>query len=194
MIQKILSVFIGSTFVAVGINLFLIPNHLLDGGIIGLGLIAKYTLGLKPGLTIIILSLPLYLIAWFLYRTYFYNGLHGLLFSSLLIDYFHPLSHIQTAPILISSVAGGFLIGTGIGIMMVANISTGGTDLLALMLSKVTSLNVGIYILLIDSMVISFGWLVIQEATVTYSAILVLMVGLTTYCITSYFKTDGKSS
>ncbi|WP_099159967.1 YitT family protein [Virgibacillus ndiopensis] len=194
MIQKILSIMIGSTCVAVGINYFLIPNHLLDGGIIGLGLIAKYSLGLKPGLTIIVLSLPLYMIAWFRYRTYFYNGLHGLLFSSLLIDYFHPLSHMDTTPILISSLAGGLLIGTGIGIMLIANISTGGTDLLALMLSKVTSLNVGIYILLIDSMVITFGWIVIQEATITYSAIMVLMVGLTTYFITSCFQTDTKSS
>ncbi|GGB36178.1 hypothetical protein F3157_03580 [Virgibacillus dakarensis] len=187
MVQKIVSIIIGSVCVAIGINCFLIPNHLLDGGIIGLGLIAKYTVGLQPGLTIIVLSLPLYMIAWFHYRKYFYNGLHGLLFSSFLIDYFRPLSHMYTAPILISSLTGGLLIGTGVGIMLLANISTGGTDLLALMLSKLTSINVGIYILMIDSIVILFGWIVIQEATITYSAIMVLMVGLTTSFITSCF-------
>ncbi|MGY0693306.1 YitT family protein [Virgibacillus sp. FSP13] len=194
MIQKIISIISGSIFVAIGINYFLIPNHLLDGGIIGLGLISKYTLGLKPGLTIIVLSLPLYIIAWFRYRTYFYNGLHGLLVSSFFIDYFHPLSQMHTAPILISSLFGGLMIGTGIGIMMLTKTSTGGTDLLALMLAKLTSLNVGIFILLMDSLVILFGWIVIQEATITYSAILVFMVGLTTYVITSCFTFEEESS
>ncbi|WP_106496751.1 YitT family protein [Lentibacillus sp. Marseille-P4043] len=194
MIQKIISIITGSIFVAIGINYFLIPNHLLDGGIIGLGLISKYALGLKPGLTIIVLSLPLYLIAWFRYRTYFYNGLHGLLVSSFFIDYFHPLSQLHTAPILISSLFGGLMIGTGIGIMMLTKTSTGGTDLLALMLAKLTSLNVGIFILLMDSFVILFGWIVIQKATITYSAILVLMVGLTTYVITSCFTLEEESS
>lgn len=187
---KIISVLIGSTFIAIGINYFVIPNHLIDGGIIGLGLIAKYALGLKPGLTIIVLSLPLYIVAWFRYRSYFYNGLHGLLVSSFLIDFFHPLSSFHSVPILIGSIFGGLLIGTGVGIMLLVKISTGGSDLLALMLAKFTSLNVGIFILFIDSLVILFGWLVIQEATIIYSSLMVMMIGLTTYAITSFSSAD----
>lgn len=194
MIKKIISIVIGSTFIAIGINYFLIPNHLLDGGFIGLALMAKYTLGLKPGLTIILLSFPLYMIAWFHHRAYFYNGLHGLLVTSFLIDYLQPLSTWHTTPILISSLAGGLIIGTGIGIMFLRNVSTGGTDLLALMLSKVTNLNVGIFMLLIDGLVILVGGFVIQKNTIIYSSVMVLMVGLTIYFITSYFANDEKSS
>lgn len=184
MFKKMISTLLGSCLIAIGINYFVIPNHLVDGGIIGLGLIAKYTFGLKPGLTIILLSLPLYIYAWFRFRTYFYNGMHGLLVSSFLIDYFHPLSSLNTAPILISALTGGFLIGTGIGIMLYTKTSTGGTDLLALMISKATSLNVGMIILFIDGLVILLGSTVIKETTIFYSSLMVIVIGLTTSLIT----------
>ncbi|WP_077327921.1 YitT family protein [Virgibacillus siamensis] len=184
MIKKMISTLFGSCLIAIGINCFVIPNHLVDGGIIGLGLIAKYSFGFKPGLTIIVLSLPLYIIAWFRFRTYFYNGMHGLLISSFLIDYFHPLSTLHTAPVLISALTGGLFIGTGIGIMLLAEISTGGTDLLALMVAKVTSLNVGMIILFIDGVVILLGSTVIKETTIFYSSLMVAVIGLTTSIIT----------
>ncbi len=184
MLNKIISTLFGSCLIAIGINCFVIPHHLVDGGIIGLGLIAKYTFGLKPGLTIIILSLPLYIYAWFHFRTYFYNGMHGLLVSSCLIDYFHPLSTLNTVPILISALTGGVVIGAGIGIMLYTKISTGGTDLLALMISKSTSLNVGMVILFIDGLVILIGSTVIKETTIFYSSLMVGVIGLTTSVIT----------
>ncbi|OZU88708.1 hypothetical protein CIL03_10490 [Virgibacillus indicus] len=183
MIKKIVSIIIGSSLIAIGINTFILPNHLLDGGIIGLGLIAKYAFGLKPGLTIILLSIPLYVIAFFYNRTYFINGVHGLLISSFFIDLFHPLSLTESAPILISSLTGGLLIGSGVGIMLISETSTGGTDLLALILSKITSINAGIYIFTIDCIILFFGWLFIPEVTIIYSSILVIMIGITTSTI-----------
>jgi len=187
LLKKIAAVLIGSIFIAIGVNYFIIPNHLVDGGIIGLGLIAKYTLGLKPGLTIILVSLPLYIYAWFQFRSYFYNGVHGALVSSFFIDYFHSLSALHTPPILISSITGGFLLGAGIGMMLLTKASAGGIDLLALILAKVISLNVGIIILIIDSVVVLFGWLIIQETTLIYSGLMVGMIGLTTFFITRSF-------
>ncbi|GAJ41143.1 hypothetical protein GCA01S_058_00310 [Parageobacillus caldoxylosilyticus NBRC 107762] len=71
MLKKIMATIIGSIFLAIGINVFLVPHHLLDGGIIGIGLIVKYIWHVKAGLTIILLSIPLYIIAWFYYRPFF---------------------------------------------------------------------------------------------------------------------------
>ncbi|HLS08979.1 YitT family protein [Lentibacillus sp.] len=189
MVQKMMSIIVGSVLIAIGINYFVIPNHLVDGGIIGLGLISKYAIGLQPGLTIILLNLPLYTYAWFHFRSYFYNGIHGVLASAFCIDYFHPLITLHTPHILISAITSGFLLGTGIGIMLLARVSVGGGDLLALMLSKVISLNVGIIILIIDSVVILLGWLIIQESTIIYSGVLVGMTGLTIFTITKSFST-----
>ena len=86
-IQKGLAITIGSFILAVGINMFLTPYEILDGGIIGLSLILHYLFRLKIGLMIILLSLPIFILAWFKYRDYFYNSLHGLLVSSFTIDF-----------------------------------------------------------------------------------------------------------
>ncbi|UJL45222.1 YitT family protein [Virgibacillus sp. NKC19-16] len=184
MIKKIVAIITGSFFIAVGINYFVIPHHLLDGGIIGLGLIGKYAFSLQPGLTIILLSIPLYMIAFFYNRRYFYNGIHGLLISSFFIDLLRPLSLFEEMPMLISSLTGGLLIGTGVGLMLLTETSTGGLDLLALILSKITAINVGVFIFIIDGIVLLFGWIVISEVTIIYSSLMVFMVGLTTSTIT----------
>ncbi|PAV28645.1 hypothetical protein CIL05_15235 [Virgibacillus profundi] len=183
MIKKICSILGGSVFIAIGINYFVIPNHLLDGGIIGLGLIGKYAFGFKPGLTIILLSIPLYMIAFYYNRTYFYNGIHGLLVSSFLIDLFQPISYWYPAPIFVSSLIGGIFIGTGVGMMLLSETSTGGTDLIALLLSRLTAVNAGIYIFMIDCMILLLGWSFIPEATFIYSCIMVGIIGLTTSTI-----------
>jgi uncharacterized membrane-anchored protein YitT (DUF2179 family) len=64
-ITKFTAIIIGSLFLAVGINFFLVPFKVIDGGVIGLALIAKYMWGLKTGLTIIFCSIPIYIVAWF---------------------------------------------------------------------------------------------------------------------------------
>jgi uncharacterized membrane-anchored protein YitT (DUF2179 family) len=190
MIQKAIAILLGSIFVAVGVNLFVIPNHLLDGGIMGIGLIAKYALGVKPGLTILILSSPLYLFAYFYNRSFFYNGVHGLLVSAFLIDFFHPISYwnFNGESLLMGAIIGGVFIGTGVGIMLLNEISTGGTDLLALILSDITSINAGVFIFLIDCMVLLFGWFTVQEVTFSYSVIMIITVGFTTSGIIKWFS------
>jgi uncharacterized membrane-anchored protein YitT (DUF2179 family) len=188
MIQKALAILIGSTLIAIGINYFVIPHHLVEGGLIGVGLIGKYAFEFQPGLTIIILSSPLYLIAFFHERSLFYNGIHGLLVSSFLIDLLRPISYHSSVPIFISSLSGGFIIGIGISILLINHVSSGGMDLMALLLSKKTSINVGIFLLFFDSIIILVGSIVISETTIFYSALLVGTVGFTTLFFTSFLK------
>ncbi|WP_261130242.1 YitT family protein [Bacillus sp. Marseille-Q3570] len=182
--KKWFAIFIGSLFIGVGINGLLAPHHLLDGGIIGISLIANYTWGLQPGLVIILLSLPLYGLAWFYHRSYFYNSLHGMLISSFFIDAFAPIRHWSHPPLLLCALIGGFLVGTGIGIMLQQETTTGGTDLLAQMLSRMTKVNVGILIFLIDAIVIVCGGLILGTQSFFYSVITIIAVGVTTTFIT----------
>ena len=89
--HKTLIILVGSVLVGIGINFFLVPFHLLDGGGIGIGLIMHYLWNIKVGIAIMCISLPIFLIAWMHYRSFFYNGIHGLLFSSVVIDFLYPL-------------------------------------------------------------------------------------------------------
>jgi uncharacterized membrane-anchored protein YitT (DUF2179 family) len=184
MLKKIMTTIIGSIFLAIGINVFLVPHHLLDGGIIGIGLIVKYIWHVKVGLAIILLSIPLYIIAWFYYRPFFYNSLHGLLFSSLMIDMFSVLRGVIMLDPIPSSIIGGVLVGLGIGMMLREETSTGGTDLLAQFIARMTNWNVGIIIFLIDALIITIGSFVIDSTSFLYSLIVVTVVGVVTTMLT----------
>lgn len=104
---KALAILTGSLLFSIGINAFLIPHELLDGGVIGLGLILHYLLEVRPGLMMILISIPIYLYAWFRYRSFFYNSLHGLLISSWMVDILSFLRDIGKLPIVPSAILGG---------------------------------------------------------------------------------------
>lgn len=178
--EKLAAMLFGSLLLGLGINGFLIPYHLLDGGVIGLGLIVHYFYGWPTGLSIILLSLPLYVLAWFFERRYFYYSLHGLIISSFCIDLFSFMNGKIHVGILASTVIGGLLVGIGIGLMLRYETSTGGTDLLAQLLTKFTSINIGIIIFLLDGLVITSGIQIVGLEKFFYSLLTILCVGLMT--------------
>ena len=197
-LKKMFVILLGSFLLSIGINFFLVPFELLDGGIIGIGLIIKYLTGIKPGLAIIVLSLPIFTLAWFYNRSYFYNSIHGMLFSSFVIDLLGPsrayIPAIQISPVF-SSIFGGILVGLGIGIMLRHETSTGGTDLLAQFLSKIFKINVGIMIFIIDALVICLGGLLISKETFLLSSLTITVVGLfTSLCTWNIQRTNVKTS
>lgn len=184
MLKRTVAIFLGSVLLGVGINGFIVPYHLLDGGMIGISLLVKYVWGYKVGLTIIILSVPIYVLAWKLERRYFINSIHGLFVSSLIIDLLSPLRGMFSVSVMEGSVIGGLFIGTGIGWMLRHETSTGGTDLLALFLSRWFSINVGMIIFLIDAAVILAGLYIMGEGILFYSLVTILSVGFATMTMT----------
>lgn len=183
-VQKGLAIIIGSIFLSVGINVFLTPYEILDGGIIGLSLIIYYLFNLKIGLMIIVLSIPIFVLAWFKYKPYFFNSLHGLLISSLVIDLFKPLRSLVQIDPMLSSIIGGIFVGIGIGLMLRFETSTGGTDLLAQFISDKTLINVGVVIFAIDAVVVCLGGVFISTETLLLSIVTILCVGITTSALT----------
>lgn len=130
-LQKILAILFGGLLLGIGINGFLVPHHLLDGGITGIALIIHYYFGFPTGLCMFLLSIPISVYAWYRERIYFYNSFFGLIVASAFIDWLAPL-RTQFLPSIFSSVLfGGMFIGVGIGLMLRYKTSTGGTDLLA---------------------------------------------------------------
>lgn len=187
MFKKVVAVLVGSILLAIGINIFLMPYELLDGGVIGLGLIINYLIDVNAGLAIIGLSIPIFILAFFYNKNYFINGLHGMLLSSFMID----LLALPTDSILsfnknplISSLLGGIFIGSGIGMMLRYETSTGGTDLLAQFISELLNLNVGIIILIIDGIVICLGAFLLSSEHILLSIVTIFVVGIFTSIFT----------
>ncbi|WP_054940167.1 YitT family protein [Paenibacillus ihuae] len=177
-------ILLGGVLIAAGTNFFLVPYKILDGGIIGIALIINYMTGTKIGLAIIVCSLPIFLLAWVKERDIFYNSILGLVISSIMIELLGPLQfyflyYIELGSIS-SAIIGGFLMGSGLGLMLRFKASTGGTDLLAKFMKRYVPLNVGVIIFLTDILIIGAGGLLISKETFFHSVLTIFSGGVAT--------------
>ncbi|MHA6532577.1 YitT family protein [Paenibacillus sp. BAC0078] len=177
-------ILLASLLIAAGTNFFLVPYKILDGGIIGIALIINYISGAKIGLAIVLCSLPIFLLAWLKERDVFYNSVLGLIVSSFLIEFlgpfqYHFLYYVELGSIS-SAIIGGFLMGSGLGLMLRFKASTGGTDLLAKFIGRYIPLNVGVIIFLTDAIIIGAGGLLISKETFFHSILTILSGGVAT--------------
>lgn len=185
MVRKVGIILFASTLIGVGINGFIIPIHLINGGLWGVSLILHYLLGFKIALTFAFLNLPVFLFAGMYDRDYFVNGVLGIMISSSVVALLSPIQHMMHLSTLSSAVLGGAAIGLGVGLLLRQRISPGGIDLLALMISKMFSINVGISLLIMDSAIILSGAFILRDERLLYSMLIVLIVGFTAIMLTS---------
>jgi len=186
MLKKLVIIGFGSTMISVGINMFILPFHLINGGIFGISLLLNYVWGLKVGLMFILLNIPIYLFALKKDPIYFYNGILGAVVSGCLIELSVPLSGIVQLPIISSVIIGAIIIGLGVGVMLRNHISPGGMDLLALLVAKWTNVNVGIIMVTLDAIIILIGLFLLQDARLLYSLLIISIIGMLATIITTY--------
>jgi uncharacterized membrane-anchored protein YitT (DUF2179 family) len=183
------AIIIGSLLIALGINFFLMPYQIMDGGFIGISLIFHYLFGFKVGGIIILCSIPVFLVAWIQERMFPYGSLLGMLLSSFITDLLEPYSYHFLTYVALSSVSssiiGGFFVGTGLGVMLRNKVSTGGTDLLAQYIARDFSINVGYIILIIDAVVIGLGGLLIPAESFVLSIFKITSGAMATILCTS---------
>ncbi|MDR6997812.1 YitT family protein [Neobacillus niacini] len=181
--QKLFATLLGSLLLSLGINGFLVPHHLLDGGITGIALVLHYYTGFPTGLSLFLLSIPLCIYTWFYRRIFFYNSFLGLIIVSISIDWLEPLRNQFLLSIFTSVLLGGIFIGLGVGIMLRYQTSTGGTDLLAQILSEIFSINIGVIILIIDGLIALAAFNMIGIKSVLFSCLAIFIIGTITSLI-----------
>jgi len=152
----------GLGLTAVGLDVFLIPNKIAAGGISGVSTILHHLYNLPVGVSMLVMNVVLFSIGFKILGKAF--GAKSLLASfclSLFIDLFAWLAPFDqfTDDLLIASIFGNLLTGMGMAIIFDRNASTGGTDIIARILTKYASLNIGRALLAIDFLVaISAGY------------------------------------
>ncbi|HWL23147.1 MAG TPA: YitT family protein [Ureibacillus sp.] len=176
--KKLVVLLFSSVCIGIGLNTFILPLHLINGGVFGISLLIKYIWGTQVGHSIIMINTPIYLLSLLYDKSYFINAILGLIFTSTMIDLLTPLNGVVHLPTLISAILGGITIGIGVGFMIRLHISPGGIDLLALLISKSKSINPGIVMFLIDLFIIIAGIIVLKDFKLIYSIITISCVGL----------------
>ncbi|MED1469858.1 YitT family protein [Bacillus salipaludis] len=183
MLQRVFAALIGSLLLGLGINGFLVPHQLLDGGITGIALVLHYYTGFPTGLSLFLLSIPICIYTWIYRRIFFYNSFLGLIIVSISIDWLGPLRNQFLLSIFPSVLLGGIFIGLGVGIMLRYQTSTGGTDLLAQILSETFCINIGIVILIIDGLIVMGAFNMIGIKSVLFSCLTIFIIGIITSLI-----------
>ena len=154
----VLQVVLGCVIIGLAYSLFLIPQHLVPGGISGLAIIINYFMKLPVGATIIVLNIPIFIFGLrTMGKKYVLKSLAGMLISSVMIDLFNQVLKFPAATDneILASIYGGILLGIGLGIVFRGHASTGGTDIVGMVVSKYTGISIGFGIMITDFMIIS---------------------------------------
>jgi len=181
LLQKVAAILVGSFLVGLGVNWLIVPHRLMDGGMIGIGLLANYYFQLSPGFIMILVSIPVYAIVFLYNRWLFLNSFHGMLLSSFFIDILSGMRQWTIPPIEVAAVLGGMMIGTGIGLMLAYETNTGGTDLLAQFLAIRTGIPVSMLIFVIDGLIILASWEAIGSYRLAFSILTILTGAIATH-------------
>lgn len=175
-IKDSISIIIGVIFAVVGLEFFIVPNHLLDGGVTGISLLISGITKMDVSIFIFAINLPFIYMGYKQVGKFFaiktFLAIVTLSVVILLLHSFHPKP--VTEDKLLIAVFGGILLGAGIGFAMRGGCVLDGTEVLALWLTRKASLQVGEIILILNIIIFGVAAVINGIETALYS-ILVFM-------------------
>lgn len=160
---KILAITFGAALASVGLEIFLIPNNIIDGGVVGISIMAAYLSGLPMAVFLILLNLP------FLYwgyrqigKTFALSTLYAVFCLSAGVTVLHPVPE-ATDEYILAALFGGVILGAGVGLIIKSGGSLDGTEVIAIILDRRTSFTIGEIVMFFNLFILSsagvvFGW------------------------------------
>ena len=178
-IIETLETILGAFFMATATSLFLLPNQLSSGGFAGIATIAYYFLNIPMGTTILALNIPLFIFAGYkLGKDFFIKSIIGTTSFSIFIDILdklEPFTHDR----FLACIYGGIIIGIGTAIILKANASTGGSDLVSMLTKKYKpDIRTSNVIIIVDAIIVGLNMIFFKEIEIgLYSAIAIYLMG-----------------
>lgn len=170
-IRKILGLTIGAIIYSAGLNLFLIPNHIIDGGITGISLLVQALTGVPFSLLIVVLNLPFFYLGYRrLGAGLAVSSTYAIVVLSLFSSIFEEMKPATTDPFL-STIFGGIIIGIGVGIVIKSGGSTDGTEIVAIWMDSKSSFSVGEIIMFFNFFILGAAGFVFSWNSAMYSLI-----------------------
>lgn len=160
---------IGTFIYSVGVNAFYVPHKFLSGGLTGIAMIVYYLTGIPIGLTNLVLNIPILALALkFIGKFYTAVTILGTVFVSLFIDLTAPLAEMKIVQDpMVSSIAGGVVLGISMGILYRYNSNTGGLDVVGAILKKFYNLEIGNVVFALNLVIVlSSAWIFSLEPAI----------------------------
>jgi uncharacterized membrane-anchored protein YitT (DUF2179 family) len=181
--KEYLTILVGLALYALGWTGFLLPNGITTGGVTGIGALFYFAKGIPVAVTYLAINLVL---LFFSIRLFGWKFCLKTIFGVCVLTVFLSVSQVLIKKPLLSAepfmacVIGGVLTGCGVGIVFSANGSTGGTDIVAMVINKYYNITLGRGILYCDLLIISSSYIIFQSLEK-------IIFGLTTLAVSTYF-------
>jgi len=161
--SRVLFMILGSILAAMGLEIFLIPNNIIDGGITGISIMASHLTGIQLGVFIFIFNLPFVLIGYRqIGKTFAISTVFSVICFSIGVTLLHPVPGI-TQDTLLATIFGGIILGVGVGLIIRNGGSLDGTEIVAILLEKRSAFSIGEIVMFINFFILGisgflFGW------------------------------------
>lgn len=173
-------IIVGSFILASGFVFFITPYKIVPGGVYGISIVLHYLLGTPVGLMALCFDIPLTLIGIKILGPRFgIKTVIGFVLTAVFVDgltYFWGENPLVEDDALLSSIFGGVLLGLGLGLIFKAKATSGGSDVIAMIIGKYTKLPLGQLMIAVDSVIVIFGLIVFQDWKIPLYSLLVIFI------------------
>ena len=183
-VKRYIEFVFGCLLVALAFNLFYAPNEIVAGGVSGISIILKHIFGFNQSYVILIGNILLLILSYFVLgkETTKMSILGSILFP-IFVNLTQGLStyvSFQQSELLLVAIFGGLLQGTGAGLIFRAGFSTGGTDILDMIVSRKLKMSMGSSILFVEGIIVASGFFVFGFNRLIYAIIVLYLISLAT--------------
>lgn len=174
-LKSYLYMIVGTLIAAIGIN-FMAHHNLAFGGVSGLGIVIEFLTRIPLSILNLVINVPLFLLGVrYIGKEFFIRSIFSTIMLSVFLNITSAVRLLQI-DLIMSATFGGILLGIGVGIVAKSGGSTGGTDMLALVLHKHTKYALGTYIFCIDGSIILLGAAIFGFNKALYSILVVFFI------------------
>lgn len=175
--RDIILIILSSIFIALAVNVFIMPNHLVSGGISGLAIMTNHFTAWSVGLLITLYNIPIMIWARKELNIRFITyTILAISLQSILLEYVNPTTYTNDP--LLASIFGGILMGVGGGIIIRQSGSSGRIDVVGIVLRKRLGISIGTVSSLSNLFIIGMAALIFGLEPAMYSIISILVSGL----------------
>lgn len=171
LIRRIFFLTLGAALVAVGLEIFLVPNQIIDGGITGISIMLSHEMGLPLGIFLTVLNIPFLFIGYKqIGKTFAFSTLYAVVGMSIGTTLLIPVEPLTVDPLL-AAVFGGIILGIGVGMVIRSGGSLDGTEIVAILVNKKTPFSVGEFVMFINVFILGSAGFVFGFDHAMYSLI-----------------------
>lgn len=185
-------IFLGCLFCAWGYDMFLIPAHLMAGGISGVAIVLYYLMGWPVGGQLLVYNLPILVLAWRVFGwQYAIDTVIGTVLFSVCVDWLNFLSAYHVVgDIMLNAIFGGVLAGVGFGLIFRARANSGGLDVVGAVVKKYYSFDMGTAIFVLNIGIILLGVRLFDVETALFTLVSIYVTAALTNRVVAGFNRE----